>query len=564
MPSESSIHDPNVGSLTTRRLLLIGTLLLLVFRLVLTVVRTGPVVVADEVGYLTNARVLAGGVSGQLQAAPFYRGGYSLLIAPLVAIVHDPETAYRLILALNAVLAAALAPLLYLLLTRHFSVPPRAAVWPALAATAYPSITVFSQVALSENLLLPGAVIWLICFGELLSAQTERGRLAWAAVVGGCTIALFAIHGRMIVVVGVTAGSAILLAIRRRLGVRPALVTLCVIAAGYVPVQLLNDFLTSRNYGGHRADEVGQRLAGLDSVHGLLGFARNLVGQSWYVMVATLGLVIAFAFGEWLREIFRLRDRDADTAAILLGLLLGTCAGLLVVSALSFREVERPDMLIYGRYVEVVVPPLLAVALARLAAMHRFPSLGPVLGAIAVATAAVVVLRAGIHPVRGTNGWNIASFPFVMSNLGTVPLVGAGVIASAALVAARGVARRAPAALAPLALLLFLPTTAVVEHNPVLAAQRSFYSDGWTSPGAAAPQARVVAYDIDHRQGLYVDQWFMPHARFVLFSGSSEAPSSRYVISSEAWARRHPSLRVDQLWHDPARKHTLFRVATTG
>ena len=58
-------------------------------------------------------------------------------------------------LALNALLAASLAPLLYLLLTRCFRCSPGAAVWPALAAAFYPSVTVFSQVALSENLLLP-------------------------------------------------------------------------------------------------------------------------------------------------------------------------------------------------------------------------------------------------------------------------------------------------------------------------------------------------------------------------------------------------------------------------
>jgi len=95
-----------------RRLLLVGTVVLLVIRLVLVLFRTGPLVVADEAGYLMNARALTGGVRGQLEAAPFYRGGYSLLIAPLVAIFSDPVTAYRLILVLNVVLAAAVAPLL--------------------------------------------------------------------------------------------------------------------------------------------------------------------------------------------------------------------------------------------------------------------------------------------------------------------------------------------------------------------------------------------------------------------------------------------------------------------
>jgi len=195
--------------------------------------------------------------------------------------------------------------------------------------------------------------------------------------------------------------------------------------------------------------------------------------------------------------------------------------------------------------------------------MRRFPRIGTTVAVIAAATAAVAVLRMTIAPLRGTNGWNIGSFPFVMSNLGPASLVGAGVVALVAILAAAMVARRVPTAVAPLALLLFLPTTAAAEHNPVLVAQRAAYPAGWKSPGAAAPAARVVAYDVDHHQGLYVNQWFMPHARFVLFSGAAEPPPARYVISSPGWARRHSGLRLDELWHDPADRHALFRVTAT-
>src|SRR5438874_924581 len=100
--------------LGVRQQLLAGTGALLALRLVLAVPRTGPLLLAAEAAYLTNPRVLAGGISGQMSLAPFYRGGYSLVVAPLVAVGAGPESTYRLALALNAVLAASLAPLLYL------------------------------------------------------------------------------------------------------------------------------------------------------------------------------------------------------------------------------------------------------------------------------------------------------------------------------------------------------------------------------------------------------------------------------------------------------------------
>lgn len=545
---------------TAGRLLLAGTGVLFVARLVLSLVRTGPVVVADEVGYVTNARVLAGGVSGQMRDAPFYRGGYSLLLTPLVGVIHSPEAAYRGVLVLNAALAASVAPLLFLLLTRHFGVSPRSAVWAALAAAAYPTVTVLSQVALSENLLFPGVVVWLLCWGALLDAPGGRRRLAWSAALGACTIALFSIHGRMIVAVGVTVAAAILLAIRRRIELQAAAIAVAVIAIGYVPVRVLNHFLMSRSWGGHAPDEVGNRLAGAGTAHGLAGLARNLVGQTWYVVVATLGVVLAFGIGSWRRELLTLRRRDAATSAKLLALLLAMLAGLLVVSALSFHEVERPDMLVYGRYVEVVLPPILAIGLARLSA-GALPRIAPVVGTVVAATAFVVLLRETIDPARPTNGWNIASFPFVMRNLGPLPLIGAGAAACAAFSVAILVARRRPAFLAPAVLLLFVPTTAAAEHKPVLSGQDAFYGNGWTSPGDAAPRARVVGYDVDHPQGLYVDQWFMRHAHFVLFSGSSDVVPSSYVISAPTWARLHGRLQPKELWHDTASEHGLFRVS---
>src|SRR6476469_5766837 len=166
------------------RLLIGGTVALFLLRLVLSLLRTGPVLVADEIGYLTNARVIDGGLAGQLEQAPFYRGGYSLLIAPLLELGSDPTFLYHLVLVLNAALAASVFPLLYLLLTRFAGVRPELAIWAALAGAAYPALTVLSQVAMSENALFPLVCVWLIAFAGLLASRAPRPSLLWAAGLG--------------------------------------------------------------------------------------------------------------------------------------------------------------------------------------------------------------------------------------------------------------------------------------------------------------------------------------------------------------------------------------------
>jgi len=95
---------------------LTGTLLLFLAR---SAIRGGPVLVADEVGYLGNARAIAGGIGAQLELAP----------------------------VLNAALAT---------------------------AAAYPATTVLSQAEMSENALFPLACVWLICFAGLLSADRDE------------------------------------------------------------------------------------------------------------------------------------------------------------------------------------------------------------------------------------------------------------------------------------------------------------------------------------------------------------------------------------------------------
>ena len=545
--------------------LVLGTLALVALRLILALFRDGPVLVADEAGYLLNARALTGGTPGELRLAPFYRGGYSLVIAPVVALHADPRTVYRLVLVVNAMLAASLAPLLYLMLVRFFRVPRRPAVWIALTAAAYPSVTAFSQVALSENLLLPLTVVWLLVLGALLEAPSLRSRTGWALALGACSAALYAVHGRMIVAAAIAVAALLLLAVSRRLELLAAVAGLAVAALGLAGVHALDRFLETTNYGGRSPNEVGDRLATVRDLGGVLSVIRNLVGQAWYVVVATLGLAVLAAVTDAHVDVRRLLDRwrrcETDAGAFLLLVLLVLGVGLLVVSALSFRDLARPDMLVYGRYVEVVVPPLLAISLARVALSDRPLRVGAAVGVVAAATVVVAALRIGIRPPNEPNRWNVAALPFLTLRLGWPSIVGAGVVASAAVLVFAEVARRKSSLLPAAVLAAFAAITLVVEHNPILSGQESVYPADWTSPGKAV-NTHSLAYDRGRYDviGLYVYQWFMPHTRFRLYSGSS-VPDEPTILSDGSWSRRHPVASTRALWRDPGRDQEIFALA---
>jgi len=559
-----------------RNRLLAGTLVLFAARLLLSLIRTGPVLVADEIGYLTNARVLAGGLPGQLEQAPFYRGGYSLLIAPLVNLGASPTFTYHLVLVLNAVLAASVFPLLYLLLTRFAGVRPQLAIWAALAGAVYPAVTVLSQVAMSENVLFPLVCVWLITFAGLMRQDDQRGGLLWAAGLGAASGALWAVHARMAGAVAIAVIGLVWLAVRKRIQPATAALGVAVIAAAFVGVHFLDNYLIDHNYAGSAPDELSERMDSLLDFHGLRTAAANLIGQSWYLLVATFGLaaaaVVDFVAGQR-------RDATTERPAPVLGVLLALTALLLIISATAFPERTRPDMLIYGRYAEIVAPALIAFGLVSLTRVRlsfhplsgskgrRVPAdLGrfawPLAGFGAL-TAVVALIRATSSDPDAPNRWNISALPFVTVQLGPAILIGAALVALAGAGLLLWASARGARVLGVAALGLFLAVVAYGAWNPVRSSQRAVYPPDWESPQpiVEGAGAKKVAYDLDHYDtiGLYVTQWFLPHTQVVLFEEGKKDPPSHFVISDGPWGRdRRPPARL--LWSDGGRDQSLWRL----
>jgi hypothetical protein len=545
--------------------LLTGTFALFAARLILSLIRSGPVLVADEAGYLTNARAIAGGVAGQLEQAPFYRAGYSLLIAPLVGLSSDPSVAYHLILVLNAALAASIFPLLYLLLTHFVGVRPAIAIWAALAGAVYPAVTVLSQVAMSENALFPLVCLWLLAFAGLLAARDRRRELLWAAALGASTGALWAVHNRMIVAIAITLAVLLWLAVRRRLHPAALALAVALLAAAAFGTHLLDNFAIDHSYGGSARDELTERLDELFRFDGLRTALANLVGQTWYLVVASFGLAAAACADFVVRRRRRADGAEGAAPAPVLGILLALTGLLLLISASAFPERTRPDMLIYGRYVEVAAPALVAFGIAALARARVFrPLAWPLLG-FALLTGAVALIRATASDPDAANRWNISALPFVTVQLGPGILIGAALVAAAGawlLLRASALGYRA---LGCVAVGLFLAVVAYGVWNPVRSSERAVYPAGWSSPESAvkdAVGASTIAYDLDHYDtiGLYATQWFLPDSRLLLFHGDSHPPPSRYVISGGSWAKDHPSVPARRLWTDNGRDQALWRL----
>jgi hypothetical protein len=536
-------------------------LVLFAARLILSLARSGPVLVADEAGYLTNARVLAGGLPQPLENAPFYRGGYSLAIWPFAELSSDPGLVYHLILVLNAALAASLVPLLYILLTRYADVQPVTAAWAAIAGAAYPAVTVLSQAAMSENVLFPLTCLWLIAFGGLLNSRGTSAGLLWAAALGAAASALWMVHGRMVAAVAVTALIVAVLGLRRRLHAGAAVTVLLVLAGGIAGTHLLDAYLIDQSWGGEATSEATNRLSELDSVDSLLSATANLMGQWWYLVAGTFGLA-AIALALAVSGLRRSAAASPQVPAVLL-ILAGLTVALLLVSAGSFPGHERPDMLVYGRYTEVAAPALVAFGLAILVSDRSPLRMPSALFGFAAFSLAVVLLALVIPDSGNANRWDVSALPF-----GTFDL-GPGVLTAAALVAGGGAwvllrsSARYGLGAAVLALALFMAVIAYGAWNPVLRSERSVYPGSWTSPEPVADAHRIrsLSYDVAHEDliGRYVYPWFLPRTMVKPFAGGS--PPLRFFISSRSWAREHPHNRAVALWSASGADQVLWRLS---
>jgi hypothetical protein len=557
--------------------LVVGYLLQVGVRLAIGVGRDGPINIADETGYLANARVMTGGMPGELSLAAFYRGGYSLLLIPAYWLGDAPTSQYRYVLATNALVSSLTFPLLFVLLRRVFGVAVRTAAAAAFLAALYPPLVVNTQFAWAESFLPVLVLLAAITLAAAVTAERPRAATGWAVACGGCAGALYTTHGRtapiVLVLVGLLATVAVL---RRELAVGAAagvVATILTVVAG----QLLNDWLRARSWGARDDNDLQHVWDNARDLGSVENVAALGLGQYWYVAVATYGLgllglaQVAGLLGRGGPPTLRLRlgwaaRREADGAPLVGMLVLGSIVGLAVLVGLFLRPPVKPDHVVYGRYLEILVPPLLALGLVRLwSAPRRRVTVELLVGGAAALVAVLVVVGYADGLVRQAplNWFTVLALPPIMLTFGQIrPLdatlvasVGAGVLL---------VVTRWSRGLGALGLGVVLLVSSVVLRVALEGIEDGAYD---TQPvalssveGLNAPQD--VRYDraAYTARGLYLYQWELDRARFVLFDSRRDpAPRSGWVIAGVDWpqARQVGARRV---WVDPANRQAVWRL----
>lgn len=498
-------------------------------------------IVADEAGYLANARYLAGvGEAWNMGTTTFYRPGYSLLLVPLYRLFDDPATVYRAAVVVNIALAAATVPLAAAVARRLFGLRRGTALAVGTVATLYPPTFLQSNFAWSENLFVP------LFLGLALATHALLVDRRWwtGPLVGLLAPLLVLTHGRG---AGPAAVAVVVVAVAGARGVvdrRAAAVGIGLAAAGLLAGQALNRHLVDVLFERDRGDERLVRDA-LGRIDDLGAVVLAVGGQVWYLLVATAGLAGVGAVALVLRARSPGRAGEAGAAWAALAMV----GSVLVVSSLYMADRPRADHAIYGRYDEGVILLLLVAGLAHLVsaeARRRVVATAGAGAALVVAGAVLWGWRQDLlleAPFNAVNALGVRPWREAFDGLRLVPITLVALALLALVLGASFVRRRGAlavtAVLAVVAVAHLHATFATGKTRSIVGAEQAEVVDHLVGSDAVLAYARTPG--VDARFWAY--QQYLPEQRFTRFRADLGADPGSDLV----WAPTSPTSPVRPL-----------------
>jgi hypothetical protein len=338
----------------------------------------GPVIAPDEMGFLAGARHLAraGGVV-DMTGLPFYSIGWPVVAAvPARLFSGDAQATYTATVILQIALLAATALLAQHLVRSVLGADPVTAAVAATVAIAIPSAVVNTRFVWSETFLMFGVTATLCVLWHLLRSLGDgdgrRGpRSAAAAGVGLAWLPV--IHGRLWVGAAATAFLvvAMLVAHGRR---RWSAWFLTGAAVATTTGRLLAGSVRDSVWQGEVSSNGATTLRGVSSVAELWQTFQVAFGHLWAFMIGSAGLGLAALVAAWATVAAAdgpvLRRAVATPRARLAILTLVLFVGTLITEAAFFsggvfeNGSNRQDHFLYGRYLDVFQPAVMALGAA--------------------------------------------------------------------------------------------------------------------------------------------------------------------------------------------------------
>lgn len=344
-----------------------------------------PIIYMDEVAYLSHAANFAGlDWRGLLSypGASSYSFGYSLILSPLFLFARNIFDLYRMAIIINSLFCVGIFILLYLIGTKlnDFQISDIWIVLFSFCASMYSALVVYSRTTLSETVL---------CFFVLLDIYLfilyERsGKLAQGIVLAFSIVFTYAIHNRLIMVVVGYVLLILILKLQKKinwenmvfiLGMLAISILLYYFVKRGIYHELEFNLTEDSNSINRRVNSLTKRFLDFAQYYGYL---KSFFWKLWYVGIATFGLgflgiyraVKNIIASLWQRSKKKCDEESFTLSYFFIMLIFGSLFFLTVIYGNSVGYTSagnvKIDPLIYGRYMECVMPVLILIGLIQM------------------------------------------------------------------------------------------------------------------------------------------------------------------------------------------------------
>ncbi len=336
----------------------------------------------DEFGYWASAAAAVGYDWSEVASlGSYYSFGYSVILMPILKIFTNGVTAYRAALGVNMLLMCVSMLLLFDGTGRIFpDITRTKRMFMGGIAVLYPTWIFYMQMTLAEALLmfLFSLIVWLlICF-------LQKPAIWKMAILALVLMYTYSVHMRTVGVLIACLITLLLWGLTNPSMKRQLLIGMSILAVAGIIVVILKrnvlftvfskadgEMLSANDY----ASQVW-KIRQILTLRGFFVLIQEILAKLFYLGMASFGIVY-WAMGWCMKEAIRLvrgiikEKRHIGTTRQWLALfLLMALAGEVLICSIYMHGTKLIDGLVYGRYIEFLMPVLLVVGIAAMLQMR--------------------------------------------------------------------------------------------------------------------------------------------------------------------------------------------------
>lgn len=332
-----------------------------------------PTILHDEIGYWTDAAFFAGyRWTGITKVFSYYSYGIGLVFSIFIRMFKDMTQVYRAVIGLNILLMLMMFIIAYKICNILFeNMPCLIKVIAVVGSLCYPTYMMNIGIAWAEYYIL--FMIWLNIF--IFVSLLKRQNFLKIIFYGISLCYLYMIHQRNIVVLSVGILFISYLVFKKKVSIKNFFLFLSVIIFMVIIHKSIKTHIIGELWLNIGISEVSAndndysgRINNMIYAFrnaGLITFFKSALGKIYYLIVASGGVYIGGVVSgcRAIKHLIKEREDNVRNFTIIyINLIVLGMLGLCSISTMSDGITpSRIDSLIYGRYIECVIGPLLMV-----------------------------------------------------------------------------------------------------------------------------------------------------------------------------------------------------------